>query len=470
MTESGEDLLGKALVAAIAELAGPKILLVFESGAEGIAVLRVRRDETGTPRGRADHPVPWAGDADVTAERALAIAEGIPGEPAVVIVCTAPEDGRARRAMECLHAAHPRALAFTEAGESVAELLRQAIIDQPLTQSYELVVLKRHPATGQLRLASLPLFGLESRRGDRVEFAVRCEPGDENGTVFAITAWQALRPALLSVHTAELPPGAHTIVAELERPGRVRFTGLPGLARCDTTWEELVAAVPQRLDRPAGPAHLICAVQVSGPEERVRARLDRVGQLLSTLADAQAGRTVVSLIAYGPHVFQRGAPDRPVTVPCWRSSPRRAQEALLLLEERHVRPPEAAGTRDYAYAAQVEDVLAEVTHRLGGDGRERTALLTVGDRPPHPPRANASEILPCPRRLDWEALLAGLENRLALGAICDQPPERAHPVWSRLGAAALAHLDAMDVDELGEALGLVASQGRRVPFPFSAAS
>ncbi|MEU9889531.1 hypothetical protein [Sphaerisporangium sp. NPDC051011] len=469
MTESGENLLGKALVAAIAELAAPRFLLVFEAGAEGIAVLHVRRDQTGTPRGRVGHPVPWAGDPVATAERALAVAEGGPGDPAVVIVCTAPEDGRARRAMASLQAAHPRALAFTEAGESVADLLRQAIMDEPLTQSYELVVLKRHPATGQLRLASLPLFGLEARRGDRVKFAVRCEPSDENGTVFAITAWQALRPALLSVHAAKLPPGAHTIVAELDRPGRVRFTGLPGLARCDSTWDELVAAVPQRLDRPADPAHLICAVQVSGPEERVRARLDRVGQLLSTLADAEAGRTVVSLIAYASHVFQRGVPDQPVAVPCWRSSPRRAQEVLLRLEERHVRPPEA-GTHDYAYAAQVEDMLAEVTHRLGDDGRERTALLTVGDRPPHPPRANASEILPCPRRLGWEALLDGLENRLALGAICDQPPERAHPVWSRLGATALAHLDAMDVDEFGASLGLVASQVQRVPFPFSAAS
>jgi hypothetical protein len=471
LTESGEDLLRKALAGGIAELTGSKRMIVFEVAAEGITAFDVLRDETGTPRGRVGPVVPWEAAAASSSERAVAITTATSGDATVILVGPSPDSPEADQAMESLRAARPEALTFAEAGVSVAELLRQVIGDEPLWQSYDLVVLKRHPATGEIRLAGHPMFRIEARRGEIAEFAVDCEPGDEHGTMFAVAAWQGARPRLLSVHAARLSPGRHQVVAELERPGRVLFHEPPGLIRCDRAWDELVASVPPRLDRPADPAHLICAVEVEGPAGQVPERLGRAGQLVTAMADDLFSGLRVSLLTYGAHSFERGIPDKPVQVVCWKVSPEQAQDSLRGLEERHdLRVPAGGATEGYAYAAQVEDMLDEVTRRLHSGGRDRTVLLTVGDRPPHPPRAHPSEILPCPHRIDWEEHVLRLERHPALvfGAICDQPPERAHPVWSRLGRGALAHLDAVDVHQLSADLGLTPPQVRRIPFPFLA--
>ncbi|WP_248960067.1 hypothetical protein [Sphaerisporangium perillae] len=472
MTESGEDLLRKALTGGIAELTGSKRLIVFEIAAEGITAFDVRRDETGTPRGRVGPVMPWKDSVTSSAERAVAMTSALSGEAMVILVCPSPDSPPVDQAMESLRAARPGVLTFAESGVRVAELLRQVIADEPLWQSYDLVVLQRHPVTGGIRFAGHPMFRIEARRGELAEFAVDCEPGDEHGTMFAVAAWQGPRPRLLSVHAASLPPGRHRIVAELERPGRVLFHEPPGLVRCDRTWDELVASVPPRLDRPADPAHLICAVEVGGPRSQVAERLSRVGQLVTAMADDLFIGLRVSLIAYGTHSFERRIPDEPVHVACWQVSPEQAQDSLRRLEERHdLRMPAGGATaRGYAYAAQVEDMLAEVTRRLDSGSHVRTVLLTVGDRPPHPPRAHPSEILPCPHRIDWEQHVLRLERHPALvfGAICDQPPERAHPIWSRLGREALAHLDAVDVHGLSADLGLTPPQVQRFPLPFLA--
>ncbi|MDH2427420.1 hypothetical protein [Sphaerisporangium sp. TRM90804] len=446
-------------------------LIVFDVAAEGVTPFEVRRDEAGTPRGWANPTVRWDGAMAAAAARAVDLAAGEPGRDTVILVNTSPDGSPAGEAMDRLQAALPEAAAFAETGARVDELLREAIADDPLVQSYDLIVAKRHPVTGRLRLGGHPLFGLESRRGAVAEVAIRCEPSDEDGVMFAVAAWQDRRPRLLSVHAARLPPGRHTVVAQLIRPGRVEFSEPPGMVRSDRTWEELVDAVPPRLDHPpAGPVHLVCAVEVDGPGEQVHERIGRVGQLVSAIADDLADALRVSLIAYGSHAYQRGAVDEPLHVPSWQVSAKRAHEALRRLEDRH---PEhdAAAVHGYFYAAPVEDVLEEVTRRLGAGDGGRALLLTVGARPPHPPRADLSEILPCPGRYDWERLLSRLETLpgLTFGAICDHPPREAHPVWRRLGKDALAHLEAVDVRTFSTALGLAAPSRRRIPFPFLAA-
>ncbi|MGW0445642.1 hypothetical protein ACWDWV_09775, partial [Streptosporangium sandarakinum] len=95
------------------------------------------------------------------------------------------------------------------------------------------------------------------------------------------------------------------------------------------------------------------------------------------------------------------------------------------------------------------------------------APLTVGGRPPHPPRTDRSRILPCPRRHDWRNLVAVLRQRpgTTLGAICDHAAGQAHRLWHELGATALAHLEAVDVRGLAADLGLTAPSAVHLPFP-----
>ncbi|MEV7907662.1 hypothetical protein [Streptomyces anulatus] len=473
MTES--SLLRKTFTEAVAELGGARRLSVVEIAAEGVTVFDLHRDEAGTPRGRGRPVTRWAESADGTdpddagtspARETVLDAVRASADDTVVLVGSSPGNRRAEEAMEWLRAAHPRAFAFTRAGMRVRNLLCEVVADEPLCRSYELVVLRRHPVTSRLELTCTPLFAIEARRGASFTFTVRCEPSDERGTAFAVVAWQDRRPELVSVHTAKVSPGRYEITAELERPGLVRFSGLPGLVRGDLSWAELVASVPHRLDPSAGPAHLICAVETSGAAARVHERLRRIGQMITAMSGELDDRLRVSLVAYGAHSFQRKVPEEPIDVAGWQVSAERAQHSLERIEER-VRE-RGAVYQGYTGAAMVEDMLAEVARRLPPASQGRTALLTVGDRPPHPPRAHASEILPCPRRVDWEQQVRRLEEYpgLVFGAICDQPAGRADPVWSRLGRGGLARLDdAMDVRELGADLGLMASRAQRIPFP-----
>ncbi len=473
MIESGEDLLRKALAGAMADLTDFGSLTVVDVAAEGIATFDLHRDGTGTPRGRGRPMTRWsdlAGEAEwdgtdeSSARLAVLNAVTTPTDAPVILVCSFPGGAKTDRAMEWLRAAHPGTPAFTSADVRVDALLREVITDEPLRRPYDLVVLRWYAATSRLEFSCRPLFAIEARCGDLVEFDVRCEPSDERGTVFAVVAWQDRRPSLVSIHTARLPPGRHEIVAELERPGRVRFHGLPGLVRDDRDWAELVALVPPRFDPAPQSAHLICAAEVGAADGQFRERLRRIGQMITAMSGELSGRLKVSLVTYATHSFERGAPEEPVNVVDWRVSPEHAQTSLKHLEERHERGTVKHG---YPYAAQLEDMLAEVARRLGAGGPERTVLLTVGNRPPHPPRAHRSEILPCPHRHDWEQELRRLAQHpdLTFGAICDQPAERAGPVWSHLGRDALAHLDAVDVRNLGADLGLVAPRIQRIPFP-----
>jgi hypothetical protein len=78
-----------------------------------------------------------------------------------------------------------------------------------------------------------------------------------------------------------------------------------------------------------------------------------------------------------------------------------------------------------------------------------------------------SQILPCPARHDWRGALAHLEQSrgVTFGAIVDHPPGSELPqVWQRLGSAALANLDALDIPELTTGLGLT-TDALPVPFP-----
>ncbi|MEV8639096.1 AAA family ATPase [Streptosporangium sp. NPDC051023] len=452
---------GHALPDVLAELGEGARLAVVEVAVDGITGYELLRDEAGTPHCRRSPVVRWNELAGEDPDGAAVRAAGLPAGADALFVSSFPGDPAADRALEALRAERSEAPWFAEPGVLVDALVRQAVLAEPLRWPYELVVLRADAPGGSPELAGIPLFAAGTRRGALASATVYCPPSDGQGTVFALVAWrEAAGPRLVTARSAKLPPGRYEITAELERAGRVRLTGVTGLSEEERTWQEIVALVPARLDSVWEPVHVICAIEAGGELERV-VRLYRIRQVLTILAEGTLGQIEVSLIVYGGHSYSRHTPDAPVDVVAWRVLP---ESALRSLGELVHRKPLESGIPD---AAQVEDMLAAVVQRLRAADTERTVLLTVGDRPPHPPRVHASHTLPCPRRHDWEALLGELGRRpgLTLGAICDRPVEQADPVWFRLGGGrAFAHLEDMDVRQFLAGLGLDVS-AQRIPFP-----
>ncbi|MGV9324693.1 hypothetical protein [Streptosporangium sandarakinum] len=493
MPEPDRDLTRKAIAQALAGLADTGHLTVVEVAADGVTTFLLHRDGNGRPRGRS-WPATWpdlAGehgwDADPAAAReavlraarvhpssagaarifpssADAIHETRGSPPSAdMILVAASADPRAERALDWLRAAHPAAQVL-RADAPTAALVREVMAEDPLTRPYELVVLLADPDTGRLRLTGRRLFPIGSRPGARTRVALRCTEPGAHGTALAVVTWQGPEPRLLSLQSAPLAPGRYEVTAELVRPGRVRFTGLPALSPDHRDWEQLVGSLPDRLPGRAGPTHLVCAVEVCGADDQVAERLSRARQMISFASGELGGLLRVSLLSYAAHSFDPSAPEHPVRVAAWDADAGEALDALGELEE------QGAVTRGYPYhpqAAQLEDALAAVAGRLGQAGPAPVVVLTVGGRPPHPPRTDRSRILPCPRRHDWRGLVAVLRQRrgTALGAICDHAAGQAHRLWHELGATALAHLEAVDVRGLAADLGLTAPSPVHLPFP-----
>ncbi|WP_067140928.1 hypothetical protein [Microtetraspora malaysiensis] len=471
MPEPDRDLSRKAIAQALADLADTAPLTLVEVATDGVTTFLLQRDGNGSPRGRS-WSATWpdlAGergwDADPAETRKAVLRASRAPSPfgEVILVAASSGDPKAEQALDWLRAAHPAAQVL-RAEAPVAALVREVMADDPLTRSYELVVVLIDPGTDRPRLTSRQLFPLGSRPGARTRVSVRCEAVGPNGTAFAVVTWQGPEPRLLSVQSAPLAPGRYEVTAELVRPGRVSFTGLPALSPDPRDWNQLVSALPDRLPGGLGPAHLVCAVEVCGADDQVAERLSRARQVIN-LASGELGDLLqVSLLAYAAHSYDASAPEFPVRVPAWKAGAGEALDALDALEE------QGAVARGYPYhpqAAQVEDMLAVVAERLDWADPTPTVVLTVGGRPPHPARTDPSMILPCPRRHDWRKLLASLRKRqgTVLGAICDQATDQTHQAWHGIGATALAHLEAVDVRGLAAALGLVASSPVHLPFP-----
>jgi hypothetical protein len=359
---------------------------------------------------------------------------------------------------------------------SVDDLLEEATARVPLPPSvwYELVLLRRS-RSGRLELTAQQLFLPEASRGDIRLFTVRCEASDENGTVFAVAARDAaFNFELVSLASARIPPGTYDITATLLRPGHVRFDGLPvKLTEDGRNWLEVVAAVPDRLDK-IGPAHLIMAIELCGTADDLAARVGRVRQLISDVRDGADGPVAFSVLTYASHSHDRRTADEPVTFLAWaQTEARPLDDRLRELDER-----KPALSR-YPRAAQVECMLAEVAQRLHGSeaaSAARPVLVTVGDKPAFPHRLDpASGILPCPQRNDWRATFLGLTHDhagMAFGVIRDgepsgAPDRRDDDIWHRLGTDASATLKTFDARSFAVGLGLLSATIHYLPLPLA---
>ncbi|WP_019629294.1 hypothetical protein [Actinomadura atramentaria] len=454
------DEVRKAAAAAIADLSGERPLLVADLAAEGLVRWDLHRDAADTPRGRSRPVIPWD---ELATDDALLRAVRTPRPTGLLLVNTFPEGARGAAALDALRAAHPHAVAVSS-DVRLGELLRDVIAHTPLTRWYDLVTLNPTPE-GRLGLGTRQLFPVGARRGDSNPLAVDVEVADEHGTVLAVVAsGKERRYSLVKKDAVRLAPGRYTLDAELRGPGRVRFR-LPdadaAVVPDEREWEALVASVPDRMPPRVTAAHLVVAVEQGDGDERDADRLARAEQVVASAADDLRDRLRVSVLTYGPHAFERRAPDEPVAVRIWEGGAARALEALDAAA--HSDPP----PRGYPRAAALECALTEVARRLGPPGRDvRTAVLALGARPPFPPRVHPSEILPCPARNDWARALGTLRTYpgIAFGAIHDRP-EEADDVWRQLGRDAPAPLAAVDARRLAASLGLAPAAAQRLPFP-----
>lgn len=390
---------------------------------------------------------------------------GLIADPAhPVLVGASLDEPTAKPAFDRLHAVHPQAPVF-ENDEPLDDSLHRGIGNDMLTHAYELVVVRR-TRSGRLRLGGHQLFPHSARRGDYKTFMIRCGPSDENGTAFAVVAVEGVRDfQLVSVESANIFPGTYEVTAELLRPGLVQFHGLPADFRSEhRSWAELVGAIPAKIDLPE-PAHLVCAVEVSGTADQVQERISRVEQLVGLITENTEHELAFSLVSYGPHSFDWKVLEDPVKALTWAAGADTAMSALKALRDRG---PVESG---YMRAAQIECMLAKVASRLGMQ-HGRPVLVTAGSRPPYPQRMDPrTEILPCPHRNDWRRALQRIRALpgSAFGAICESSwtlDEREDgDIWPRLGSDAIADLNAVNIRRFAADLGLLSLTVQPIPFP-----
>lgn len=465
--ESGPEAVRQALERHVTALREGDAFMITEFAAADFVTWEVRRAQDGTLHAHW-WPVAWSelhvGGvlAEAGRSRIVQAAQGA----SRLLVCSAPDDPPAYEAFTtAARASQDAAMGQTVLVSEVpldSELPR-VLARAPLTQYYDLVALRR-TAAGRLVLTTLPLFAPGASYGATETLTIRCEPSSDNGTAFSVLAYQPDERVFRPVpgRVAHIPPGTHSLTAELRGAGDVRF-GLRDLPiikfhRDHRSYEEVVAQVPERLDR-LRPAHLILAIEISGRTGPVLERIRRAEQLIKC-ADGTDGPLYISLISYGPHAVDRRRDiEEPVTVLAWAQSGGVALSALRRLRER------GAVTEGYSRAAQLECVLTRVARQLT-DEHGRPVLVIVGSRSAFPARVDPrTEIIPCPDHNDWRAAWLRLRGRgdMTFGAIRDGGP--GDDMWRALGSDASEQLTATDVRRFAADLGLVTAAVEYIPFP-----
>jgi len=345
----------------------------------------------------------------------------------------------------------------------------------PLRYGYDLV-LAAIADDGTTRPAPVPLFPAGAAADIDGEIAVEVDlwipPTVDSAMVLPIVARHGDTPdqwPLIRLPAVDLPPGEHARVrVALQGPGQVRVDGVAGLTDDQRRWSDLLdtlggtAAIPR--------ADLACVVEISGGPSADE-RIDLARALVGTLAARcwQPGRLRVVPVGYRQHTWDRRRPDQDHTVWCERfGSPAEAAESL--------RSWRGEPSRD-DLAAAVEDAL-QTLDGLPWRPNTQRVLLFVGSRSPCPPRQERDHALPCPRRLDWRAGIAGLavDAHTRMLAVW-QPPDwwrriragsptvlRTQQAWGALGRDGCFILGQITVAELLDKAGLVPDGGGPPPF------
>ncbi|MGH3374680.1 MAG: hypothetical protein ACRDP6_08065 [Actinoallomurus sp.] len=345
------------------------------------------------------------------------------------------------------------------AGISVTALLAELVADLPLIRAYHLIGAVVDPPTGKVRRELVEIFAPGTRPGHRADLAVRRPPGARDGTVLAAVVGDPGHWAPVEMRKAALVPGINQVSAVLDAPGRVRFVA-PGLLPESRSLPELLALVPDELPA-AADVDLVCGVELCGTPDVVARRRAFVAELLRVLADERDDGLRVAVLGYLDHRFFDRTREKAGVVYGTELGPV-ARAAARLHELPSPQPY-------YPERAPVEDMLSLAgryfrrDRRIGG-----RALLTVGDRLPHPVKIGQDPIMRCPRGHDWRSLLKRLRTDLDVDcfAVTDQPPRRSSGVvWQRLGSAGLYELATADPRQVAVDMGVLPREDDSLPFP-----
>lgn len=493
--DAGDAITEGPLHVALADLAGALTAnaqaSIVEVSADGIAVSRTGLDGSGTPWLDRAPVLAWTSLlpmlSGTEAERHFQLAGGtglldrpaisdrlragladVPGGDFLVICRVAgwviPEWAAG------LLAGRPGARLLRVAGRAddlpVGALLAGLTIEAPLRQDYQLMVAVVDDASGKVTLEARQIFAYGDGPGTESRLLLRRPPGGGADTTLAIfgaaSAADSEPLALLSV-----PPPAEpefSLRTVLDGPGRLRVIEPPGAAVRPGTWAQVRSEIPDRVEVTAGPADLVCAVELAGPTPQVRARLRLVRMLLELLADecGEPGHLRVSMVTCTDHVFIRGHENRSVvsgTVLC------PAPIALAWIAKQSTAPM----VNDSA--APIEDLLYEAAIMLADSRAAGRAarLLIVGGRRPHPFPPGVDRIPPCPHRYKWRQSLKQLTGQAGTRCVAVADAARNDPMhaatWEELGPGGLRWLPEATARQIGEDLGLLARHAQRIPIP-----
>ncbi|WP_018500890.1 hypothetical protein [Parafrankia discariae] len=373
-------------------------------------------------------------------------------------------------------------------GESLVVAFDTALRRVPLAVSYGLVVAEVDQATRQVRLRTRDLFhpgavatGGQPPTAEVTVTAPGFAPAElalaivAGGPVSAHTDSDPYRWAPIALGWAAVAPGTELrLRLALDGPGRVRFLEPDGI-RVDNPgsgWPELLAGLPRYYG--ASPVDVVCLVETAGTAQAVAPRLRLVEDLLALVeaehADPESLRFTV--LGFDDHDFLgRSRRGREPTVRA--AGPGTVTRVRAVLRDWRPSAPQ------HDFAAALEDALAAAA-RLPWRRGAAAALVTIGARPPHPPRQEADDLtLPCLVRHDWRRIMDDLvaergPRRVAvrgelstdLAQAGAAVPARAGTAWNVLGADALLRLGTASARQVAEALGVLAGPaGRPLPLP-----
>jgi hypothetical protein len=509
-----------ALATALRPLAPGAGVTIVEIGQEGVVVTRVSLDKVGAPvMGAKDHVKTWPELIPVLAaaedERYFQLAGGIAGiDRDMLEACLA---GIARLAPpqahggasgggisggdagsgEVLVMCQPAGWRLLEdaaqsmlAGLGGARLLRitglpasgngllASLPDRmPLLRGYGVVVAAIAPSTGAVTIEMRSLFRPGAVRGAVAELDLRRAPGDRDTATLAVaisgdasstgTVVNGAGLDVLSLHSVPLPDQpAYRVRAVLEAPGRIRFIDPAGVTQLSRPWQDVLAALPDRVDVQDGPVDLVCALELAGPKSVVDRRRDLVRSLLRHLAEEYRGdedRLRVGLLGCTDHVFAPGEERRRVVRTKALGPLFEAVPALARFSGADIRYQPAAPLEDMLHLA--DEMLAE--SRTAG---RAARLLLVAGRRPHPRKLGTDLVHPCPFRCDWRATARKLgEARVPVVAVVDAMPGRAARIefWGQVAPAGVRALDDASAPDIAADLGLTVRRGQQFGIPLA---
>jgi hypothetical protein len=468
----------------VEELHAAGRLNIVEIGTAGIGTIVVSMDLVDMPRVIRRPIVPWTDlapmlSAESPEELLFRLAGGlggvdrarlwsmldrtVPEATAIpahhqILVCAAPGWPILERAFEVLARRYPEASRSRVTEVDVSKLVADQVsrFDEAATLrgKLELVVAHVLSETGRIVLRSELLFTVGAQMGNERALTVRCAHADNDGTVLAVVVWRPDgKPRAVSIDSVRLRPGLHRLRAVLAGPGRVKFVEPSGIVPDPRPWSQLMANLPERFVSPVGKFDLVCALDLGDD--------GLVGELVELLRHEypENGRFRVAVVGYRAHEFRVGRENKKVVYGRWLDPPDEARRALGRFR---------AFAPGLTRAAPVEDALELIAggvRRIPAD--RKVVLLTIGERPPHPPEEEPGGEIPCPHEYDWRSLLSSIQRHpggQTSVAVLDSA-EYLGNAWQRLGRTALHQLSMTDAGKLAMAAGLLITPAERLSFP-----